>query len=368
MNLPAIFHHTGLEASGGATFVARLIVKGLISQDVDANISFELAEGADAAAILPGEFGHYLPKEALAHLHCTSNWPALLDSIPDKHKVVITLHDCEMFTGGCPYPLNCKDIEDDCATPCPRNFPDSEKLRKIKLRQLQRLNPTLVAPSRWLARLARKHLFRPVTVIPNGILWPERPAAKRDARLKLGINSTARVVVFAAHGGMSAAYKSGNAWKSIWDGIKAQLPTALCFAVGGDKAGRQGDLVIWPYVERERLHLLMAAADLMLYPTKADNHSMVILEAMAQALPVISYSVGGVPEQIVDQFNGLLVNPGDQAEFIDMAVRLLARPTRCRDLGMSAFSYGKKRFSAERMVADYIKLYQSISKGKEKQS
>lgn len=361
MNLPPIFHHTGLETTGGATRVARLLMDGLTGKSIETNLSFELAEGADAAAILPEDFGRYISKDALPHVHCTGNWPSLLDSIPPGRKTVITLHDCELFTGGCPYPLGCADIDGDCANPCPRNFPDSEGLRKVKSKLLKRISPIFVAPSRWLAKLAKTHLLQSVAIIPNGIPWPDRPTIKALARQELGINPAARVALFAAHGGMSAAYKSGSAWKEIWDGIKAKLPDALCFAVGGDKAGRHGDLVIWPYVERDRLSLLMAAADVMLYPTKADNHSMVILEAMAQALPVVAYSVGGVPEQISDQSTGLLVTPGEQAKFTAAATSLLADPTLCRDLGQAAFSAGQKRFSAERMVSDYIKLYTSIA-------
>lgn len=361
MPLPSVFHHTGLETTGGATRVARLIIDGLEQQKIETNLSFELAEKVDGSAVLPEDFGRYIPKDALPHVHCTGNWPNLLASLPSGRKTVITLHDCELFTGGCPYPLGCEGLEENCLDPCPRNFPDSEALRKDKLKQLKRLEPVLVAPSRWMARLGKKHLFTPVHVIPNGIPWPDRATSKTAARRKLGINLSARVAVFAAHGGMSAAYKSGNAWRKIWEGVKARLPEALCFAVGGDKAGRQGDLVIWPYVERDRLSLLMAAADILLYPTKADNHSLVILEAMAQALPVVAYSVGGVPEQIIDGATGLLVSSGEQARFIDTAATLLADPGRCRDMGNAAFASGQKRFPAQRMVADYMKLYKEIT-------
>jgi glycosyltransferase involved in cell wall biosynthesis len=362
MNLPVIFHHTGLESTGGATRVTRLLMEGLSTHEIMANLSFELAEGADSAAILPEDFGRYIPKDALPHIHCTGNWPALLDSLSPQRKTVITLHDCELFTGGCPYPLGCADLDGGCTNPCPRKFPHSEELRKAKLKLLTKINPIIVAPSRWLARLAKVHLHKSVTIIPNGIPWPDRPANKREARRKLGINSAARVVIFVAHGGMNAAYKSGNIWKNIWQGIKSQVPEALCFAVGGDKAGRFDDLVIWPYVERDRLKLLMAAADVMLYPTKADNHSLVILEAMAQALPVVAYAVGGVPEQISDQSTGLLIAPENKKDFINQAAALLANPTRCRDIGQATFYAGQKRFSAKRMVESYIKLYTEISK------
>ena len=361
MPLPeSVYHHTGLESSGGATRVARLLMEGLGEQGVESNLSFELGEGPDAAAILPDDFGRYLPKGALAHIHCTGNWPALLASISRMRKCVITLHDCEVFTGGCPYPLGCDVIDANCANPCPRKFPDSLELRKLKHQLINTLDPVLVAPSRWLARMARTHLFRPVSVIPNGIPWPDRPISKSEARRQLGINSVAKVALFVAHGGTEAAYKSGNAWRRIWEAIKAKVPEALCFAVGGDNAGRDGDLVIWPYVERDRLELLMGAADVLLYPTRADNHSMVILEAMSQALPVVAYAVGGVPEQIIDRETGRLVEPGDEKSFIETSIDLLAAPGLSRDMGQAAFSAGQKRFTAERMVWDYLKLYRQL--------
>lgn len=359
--MTTVYHHTGLESSGGATRVARLILEGLTDQEIPTNFSFELGEGPDTAAILPEDFGRYLPPDAIGHVHCTGNWPALLASIPSKRKTVITMHDCELFTGGCPYPLGCQNIDADCADPCPRKFPQSEELRKQKHHLVDRLAPTLVAPSRWLAKLAKTHLFRTVKVIPNGIPWPKRPPRKREARRQLGINSAARVAIFVAHGGTAAAYKSGESWRRIWEALKQRIPEALCFTVGGDTAGREGDLVIWPYVERERLQLLMAAADVLLYPTQADNHSLVLLEAMAQALPAVAYGVGGVPEQMTDQETGRLIPPGDETEFLDAAVTILSDPSRSRDLGQMAFSIGQKRFTAERMVADYTRLYNQLT-------
>ena len=361
MQLSPIYHHTGLEATGGATRVARLILSGLERYHAETNLSFELAEKADGTSILPEDFGRYLPDKAIAHVHCTGDWPTLLGFIRDRTRTVITLHDCELFTGGCPYPLDCANAEAGCADPCPRNFSDSEELRKSKLAQVKRLDPVLVAPSRWLARLAKIHLLRPVAIIPNGIPWPDQPRPKGEARRVLGISPVARVALFAAHGGMSAAYKSGDAWKDIWTGLKARVPELVGFAVGGDREERQGDLILWPYVDREKLSLLMSAADVLLYPTRADNHSLVILEAMSKGLPVIAYAVGGVPEQILDQSTGLLVEPGDQAAFVDTAARLLADPGLIRLLSMEAFHSGRKRFSLDRMVDAYVQLYRRMA-------
>ena len=352
-------HHTGLECSGGATRVARLLTHGLAGAGHDAVLSFEAPE-CGGTPTAPADFGPGLPPGAIPHLHCTGDWPALLGALPEAQKTVVTLHDCELFTGGCPYPLDCASLQDGCDAACPRNFPDADALKKLKYRLLHRLDPTLAAPSRWLARLAKIHLHLPVTVIPNGIPWPEQPPRRDEARQQLGINTAARVVLFVAHGGEQAEYKSGSQWRALWQAIRARVPGVLCFLVGGQTAAREDDLVIWPYVERERLSQLMAAADLLLHPSRADNHSLTVLEAMARGLAVAAYATGGIPEQILDNETGLLVPPGDQAAFINLTAELLAAPARCRDLGRQAFSFGAKRFTVERMVADYARLYAGL--------
>lgn len=360
MSLRPILHHTGLEDSGGATRVARLIMEELVRRGVDTRLTFELAEKDDSSAIVPENFGNELQPDQLAHIHCTGNWSAILHALPATRQSVITMHDCELFTGGCPYPLGCDHVDASCADPCPRKFPEAEVARKDKHNLIEQLDPVLVAPSRWLARLAKTHLFRSVHIIPNGIPWPERPPRKAEARKMLGINPAARVALFVAHGGTGAAYKSGQDWRRLWEAVKARVPEALCFVVGGDTAGREGDLVIWPYVERHRLALLMGAADVLLYPTRADNHSLVVLEAMAQELCVLAYGVGGVPEQVLHGTTGLIVEPGDEAAFIDEAAVLLTSPVLTRDLGKAAFENGRQRFTAERMVDDYVKLYEQL--------
>ncbi|WP_207262888.1 glycosyltransferase [Desulfovibrio sp. Huiquan2017] len=360
MTLPPVHHHTGLEASGGATRVARLLLQGLRRHGVEAELSFELAEKADGTAIPPEEFGVRLPEDVIAHVHCTGNWPALLGSIPTGVKTVVTLHDCELFTGGCPYPLDCPLGEDGCAAPCPRNFPDADGLRRRKLAEIQRLDPVLVAPSRWLARLAKTHLFRPVKIIPNGIPWPVGLRSKNDARKALGIHPAARVALFAAHGGMNAAYKSGDTWQDIWKRLKKALPDLVCFAVGGDREERHDDFILWPYVDRAKLALLMAASDALLYPTRADNHSLVVLEAMAAGLPVVAYGVGGVPEQIVDRLTGMLVPPGDRDQFVEAALSVLSSRSLVRQIGREAFLSGSRKFAVDRMVGDYARLYAGL--------
>ena len=352
----SVLHHTALQQRGGAVRVARLLHQGLQAAGVDSRLSYEFAEQDGAVPTPPDEVGAGLAPGDILHVHATSDWSALLGGVPAHARVVISLHDCSLFTGGCVSPVDCDRFNQECADPCPHRFPDSGRTFLEKKKGLADLNVSLAAPSRWMARLAELRLGRKVAVIPNNIPWPEKPA-KAAARKALGIHPAAKVVLLAAHGGEKAAYKSGDRWLELWTRLKQQVPEALGFAVGGDEARREGDLLVWPYVDREKLGLLMEAADVLLYPTLADNHSLVILEALSHGLAPVAFAVGGVPEQIQDGVTGLLIRPRDYNGLVNHAAAVLTTPGRARELGQAGYDSGRARFGAEAMVTAYRKLY-----------
>jgi len=376
----AILHHAALKHRGGAVRVARLLQAAQLAAGLDARFSYELEEndpeqlGAPAApapkpgpqtpppATPPAAVAHragQLPPGGALHLHTSTDWPDLLEHLLDSDAssgLILTLHDATPLTGGCAYPLDCPHFP-ACADPCPRGFPQA-RLRQARIsRLLNRLAPLLVSPSRWLAGLARTALPEfTVRVVPNGVPWPDSLPTRQQARTELCLAPGAKVALFAAHGGARAAYKSGPAWPDHWARIQAAVPGCLGFAVGGDEACTRDGLTTWPYLDRARLGLLMRAADCLVYPTLADNHPLVLLEAAALELPVASFDIGGVPEIVRHGETGLLAPAGDVDALIGHAAALLTSSTLARTLGRNARDQGGKRFRLERMAADYARL------------
>jgi len=199
-----------------------------------------------------------------------------------------------------------------------------------------------------------------IRLAPNGVAIPSL-LLKKQARQGLGVTGTASLAVFAAHGGEAAAYKSGDHWLELWREIKSLAPAALGMFIGGREGSREGDLFRWPYLPPERLSRFLAAADVLVYPTLADNHSLVVLEAMAAATAVVAFGVGGIPEQIRSGETGLLVDPGNWKSLAKAAAGLLANPRLAASMGLKSRAFVEGDFTTECMIQRHLEIYESIS-------
>jgi glycosyltransferase involved in cell wall biosynthesis len=101
---------------------------------------------------------------------------------------------------------------------------------------------------------------------------------------------------------------------------------------------------------------LYAAFDLFALSSKTEGLPLVLPEAMASGLPVVSTAVGGIPQVITPEV-GELVPAGDAAQLAKVLTALAADPKRARALGERARHAALQKYSAERMVNDYLRLY-----------
>ncbi len=360
--------HGLVQSRGGAARIAQTLHQLLPGAGLLPYRSFEVRDGAkiDPAReglCKPSDLGASAGPDTLVHIHGTRDWPGLLKGLAHRSgPTVITIHDCGLLTGGCAYPLECREWETGCPASCARGFPEADQMCREIRDLVNALSPVLVSPSRWLAQKAKKVFGDlPVRIIPNGVSYPETLSPKARARKKVGLGPGAKLVLFTACGGAKAAYKSGDRWRGLWEQIKAQVPKAAGFMVGGDKSEQTHDLAKWPYVDQKTMALFMRAADVLAYPSLADNHPLVVLEAMAAGLPCVASAVGGIPEQIMDRENGFLVAPGKDEDLVEKIVFLLNHPALAKKMGAVAHAFGRTRFSQGRMAGDYVKVYKEIA-------
>lgn len=105
----------------------------------------------------------------------------------------------------------------------------------------------------------------------------------------------------------------------------------------------------------------MAILDFFVLPSISDeDFPNVILEAMSFGLPVISTRLAGIPDQIDDHINGLIVSPRDSEQLANAILTLIKNKKKRETMAKSASVKFVNKFMADHAISSYIELYDSL--------
>jgi glycosyltransferase involved in cell wall biosynthesis len=102
---------------------------------------------------------------------------------------------------------------------------------------------------------------------------------------------------------------------------------------------------------------VLAEATVYVLPSHAEGLPMGVLEAMAAGAPVVATCVGGIPDAVEDEVDGLLVEPGDVDALADRIVRLLGDASLRATFAAKARRKVVERFSPEKVLVQLETLY-----------
>jgi len=105
------------------------------------------------------------------------------------------------------------------------------------------------------------------------------------------------------------------------------------------------------------VRLLMRQSRVLVMPSRWEGLPMAVLEAMEVSLPIVATAVGGIPEVIADNENGLLVPPEDPGALAKAITRLLQDGALRAKLARSARRAVAERFSIAAHVNAVVALY-----------
>ncbi len=102
---------------------------------------------------------------------------------------------------------------------------------------------------------------------------------------------------------------------------------------------------------------LVGLLDVLVVPSLTEGTPLIVLEAMAAGIPVVASAVGGIPDQIRHNKEGLLIPAGDPAALADALLELLQDPARARSLGEAALRRADSEFNHSTMVRRIEAVY-----------
>jgi glycosyltransferase involved in cell wall biosynthesis len=208
-----------------------------------------------------------------------------------------------------------------------------------------------------------------IRVIHNGVdINKFKPAAdKRKVKEELGFNPDdlaivsvgrlyARKGLFTLIESMPAVVKRFPSAKFIISG-KGQSDEMRKLLAHAEKLGVKNNIIFTGYYPDKKLPKLYQAADVFAFSTFYEHHPFAILEALATGLPVVTTTVGGIPETIERGKNGFLVEPFNPRHFGEKILYLLEHPAEAAEMGALARKTVEERFDWRIVVKDAMKVY-----------
>jgi glycosyltransferase involved in cell wall biosynthesis len=291
----------------------------------------------------------------VVHLH----WVADLLDYPsffakNKKPVVWTLHDMNPLQGGFHYMGDATENAHLAAL-------ELEYLQ-IKEKALSSAhNISVVALSRWLQRIsANNSILKGFAhrLIPNGVDKDIfKPLNKGFAREALGLPAAKTIVLFVSER-LSVRRKGFNLIQEVIGRFSHQDQVLFC-AVGMQDTPPQPNTVYLDAIRDERLMAVVyTACDVFILPSREDNLPNVMLEALACGTPVIATPVGGIPDVVIPDFNGLL-SQNTTADTLYEALQLFLSSQSLFNSALIREDFLKK-YTIEKQASAFLELYSEV--------
>jgi glycosyltransferase involved in cell wall biosynthesis len=202
-------------------------------------------------------------------------------------------------------------------------------------------------------------------VVPNGIdvvRFAPDPVRRGAIREELGIPADAWVV------GTVGRLAPEKDQALLVDAMAPLLSARRRLVIVGD--GAEGDALrarIAGIPGREYVHMLgerkdvesiLASLDAFALTSRTEGLPLVLLEAMATGLPVLSTAVGGIPDLLEDGVTGFLVPAGQRAPLTDRLASLSTDGSLSRRVGAAGRQEALQRHAVDRMAKEYEALYE----------
>lgn len=275
----------------------------------------------------------------------------------NKKPLVWTLHDMSPFNGGFHYRNDYLNHQ--------KNFARLDSLiRKEKLKAFEFLkNPVIVNLSEWLHQYSgQSKAFKNYRqeLIPNGIDTEVfKPLDKMTARHVLGLPSEKKLILFVA----DALNNNRKGYAYLLEALQKLKNNEILFVAVGNGLIPEESLKVHHlgFISNERiLALAYSAADVCVVPSLEDNLPNTVLEAMACAVPVVAFDVGGIPELILNYHTGLLAVALDSQDLADKIALLLEHPEMRAGLGKNARNLVEKSYKISIQSGKYLEIYRQL--------
>jgi len=310
----------------------------------------------------------------LNNLHGNFFNPYILPQLTALKPTIWTLHDYHAFTGYCTVKYKCEKWQSGCLQ-CPHllelGLKDTANyIWKIKKQIYQNSEITIVCPSTWLKEKAEKSILNhfEIKLINHGIDTDKfKNYGKEKSRKELNLPVNKQILLFSSDFGKENPNKGGVYLKKVYEYFKDR-EDILFLIIGGDENSQlDNNIINISYIfDETEMAKYYSAADLFIYPSLADSFGLVVAEAMACKLPIITFATGGIPEIMQHVEHGYIAEQKNSEDFIKGIELFIENIDLKIKAGSMARENIEKNFTIDKMINDYTRLYDEVFEKRKK--
>ncbi len=309
-------------------------------------------------------------KADIIHIHWINRGFISINDITSFNgPIIFTMHDMWYFTGGCHVTGNCSKFISHCCS-CSqlvltKHNDVAKQVFMLKEHVYNNSNPLFIAPSNWMYNMAKSSALlqkKRIDHVPNTIdveLFKKRTKIRKP----LEISDSKKLVLFGAIDATSDANKGF----AFLDCAIRQLDKSKyeLIVVGGKSTDVYDNNLpkvhnVGYVADEYQMVEYLSVADVVVVPSKQENFSNMILEAMACSTPVVAFDIGGNSDLIRHKQNGYLAEAFDSKDLANGIDWVSSDSERNLELSNNAREYVVNNFNMRIIAEKHIALYKIL--------
>ena len=109
----------------------------------------------------------------------------------------------------------------------------------------------------------------------------------------------------------------------------------------------------------DAMHIIKSSS-VVVVPSRTESLPTIIKEAFYLNIPVVAANVGGIPELITDNYNGLLVPPENSNKLADAVNELLSNIEKATKIANNGNDFVRKNMTWDVILPKYIQFYENL--------
>ena len=155
----------------------------------------------------------------------------------------------------------------------------------------------------------------------------------------------------------------GMGFKTYFVGNPSVTLTKAIFLESIDRLGLQGYVeYLGPRYGEDKYEIFMKS-DILAFPTKKEAFGLVLLEAMAAGLPIVSTNEGGIPEIVNDGITGFIVDKQNPVQLAEKIEYLILNTEQARKMGQAGRAMFELKYTLKKFYGNLMHIFDDVFLG-----